>query len=159
MNKAALMTVLSGKLQEQLNVLKESALAAHGAATHPESQAEDKYDTRGLEASYLADAQSRRANELEQLITFYAHLELKAFGPNTPIASTALIELESNGKQLFYFLIPKGGGISLNFEGKKIHTVTPQSPIGEALLDRLQGDEIEITIQASNRDYEIIKVW
>ena len=49
--------------------------------------------------------------------------------------------------------------MSLTFEGKLIQVITPQSPLGEALLGRQVGDQIDIQIQREIRDLEIVSVW
>src|SRR5262249_52749691 len=109
MDKRELLKKLEAKVAADLAVLTQAALAAHQAATHTESKAEDQYDTRGLEASYLAGAQSKRAMELQEILDLYRYVDLKSFGPETPIASTAIVETDSEGKRSFYFLMPKGG--------------------------------------------------
>lgn len=156
-DKKALLQLFEAKILEMLRVLTQSALDAHAAATHTESKAEDQYDTRGLEASYLAGAQSRRAMELEQSLNVYRFVDLKAFNDETPIASTALIELKSEeDRSTFYLLMPQGGGMNVLWEGVKVQTVTPQSPVGEALLGKKVGDEISIFVEGKDRDFEIV---
>jgi transcription elongation GreA/GreB family factor len=159
MNKRGLLSQFETQIAADRATLVQAALAAHEAATHAESKAEDEYDTRGLEASYLAGAQSRRALELEELMNIFHHVDIIEFSESTPIAATAVIELTSDGKATYYLLMPKGGGLSTTFEGKTILVITPQSPLGEALLGRKVGDEIDVTIQKVNRDYEITKIW
>ncbi len=159
MDKKALLHAYEKLIAADLLVLTQAALAAHEAATHAESKAEDQYDTRGLEASYLAGAQSKRALELEALLAMYRFMDLKNFTKDDPIASTAIVEVESDGKRLFYFLMPKGGGMSATQEGKQILVITPQSPVGEALLGRKVGDQIEVQIQRVKRDFDILAVW
>src|SRR3954467_14708012 len=107
-DKKALLRDLESQAATALGVLRQAALAAHEAATHSESKAEDQYDTRGLEASYLAGAQSKRAAQWEEVLSIFRHIDLKDFGPATPIASTAIVELESDEKKSYYFLMPKG---------------------------------------------------
>ena len=63
--KAALLKQLAAKLEAELATIRAAAQATHAAATHPDAKAENKYDTRGLEASYLAGAQQERVAELE----------------------------------------------------------------------------------------------
>ena len=60
-DKQAIIDRLVEKLQSEAEALVRAAQAAHEAATHEESRAEDHHDTRGLEASYLAGAQAQRA--------------------------------------------------------------------------------------------------
>lgn len=47
------------------------ARTAHAEATHEESRPEDKYDTRGLEAAYLASGQAKQAAEAKRAIAQY----------------------------------------------------------------------------------------
>jgi len=158
MDKEAIRKQFIAQIKGDLDVLVQSALAAKEAATHSESKAEDQYDTRGLEASYLAGAQSERVTELEGLLAVYRNLDLEAFNDETPLRSTALIELSSENKTLYCLLMPQGGGRSLEFEGKRVQVVTPQSPLGQALLGRKPGDEIEVRTQIV-REFTIVKAW
>lgn len=139
--------------------LKEAALATYEAATHEESKPENEYDTRGLEASYLAGAQAKRIAEIEEVLVVFKHLNIKNFGPGDKINSTAIVEVSLNGKKSFLFLLPKGGGVSVEFEGKTIQVVTPVTPLGEALQDLSQGDDAVVETGNQVREYEILKVW
>jgi transcription elongation GreA/GreB family factor len=158
MNKRELLKKLEDQISHDLDVLIQAANAAHVAATHVESKAEDQYDTRGLEASYLAGAQSKRAMELEDLRDIFRHIDILNFGPDSAIAATAVIEVESEGKRAYYLLMPLGGGMSISFEGKWIQVITPQSPLGSALLGHRPGDQVEVQIQNVLRDYDVISV-
>ncbi len=158
MDKSKIRSILEAQLVADLAMLTQSALAAKEAATHSESKAEDQYDTRGLEASYLAGAQAKRVVELEGLLAQLRHMDFRSFNAQTPISSTALIELQAEDKTLHCLLLPEGGGRSVVYDGKSIQITTPQSPLGEALLGRKQGDEIEVRT-AVTRDYLIHQVW
>jgi transcription elongation GreA/GreB family factor len=159
MNKKEILAKFAERIAADLAVFTAAANAAHEAATHEESKAEDQYDTRGLEASYLAGAQSKRAAELEGLLALYRFVDLKNFGPETPIASTALVELECEGKHHTYLMMPQGGGLHVEHEGKTVQIVTPQAPMGEALMGKRVGDSVEVFVQKTSRDYEILAVW
>ena len=159
MDKKALLQLFTEKVAGDLHVMTQAAIAAHEGATHAESKAEDQYDTRGLESSYLAGAQSKRALELEATLGLFRFIDLRVFTLATPIAATAVIELASDGKHARYFFMPKGGGMSVTFQGHSVLIVTPQSPLGEAILGRKVGDAIEVGVGATSRDYEIIAVW
>src|SRR5438067_13760599 len=91
-------------LRDSLAVLQKAAQAAHAEATHESSKAENKYDTRGLEAAYLAGGQARQAKETLDSIAIYEALVTRDFGPGEPIGLTALIELETDGARFHYFL-------------------------------------------------------
>jgi transcription elongation GreA/GreB family factor len=159
MDKRALLDKVIAKLESDHKTLAESAMNTYQAATHEESGAEDQYDTRGLEASYLAGAQAKRVADLEQLILQYRFLELAEFKENSPIVATALVELENeDGKRSFYFLLPKGGGMSIPHEGQNVHIITPQAPLGEALIGRKKGDTAILDNGRETKELEIISV-
>lgn len=159
MDKKKLIETIRAQLLKDLSVLKEAALATYEAATHEESKPENEYDTRGLEASYLAGAQAKRISEIEELLVIYKHLDVKDFGPNDKINATALVEVEFNGKHSFFFIMAKGGGLSVPFDGKTIQVITPNSPLGEAMQDLLKGGVAVVETGDQVREYEIINVW
>ena len=88
-------------------------------------------------------------------------LELLSFKPGARIAVSALVELLTDGKPLHYFLVPAAGGERLQLGGTEIQTLTPQSPLGRALLGLTEGDEAELPARQAGepaRSYEIIRV-
>lgn len=155
MTKALLIEAICVKLEQELQLIKSAALSAHQAATGPESKAENQYDTRGLEASYLAGAQAKRVSELEETLIVYRATKPKEFKPHEVIAPTALVEVVSQGKRSLVFILAKGGGLSIVFQGKTIQVVTPQSPLGEALIGLKAGDVAQVEQGAVLREYEI----
>ncbi len=106
MNKRAIIKKILGKLADELEVYFRAARFARAEATHEQNKAENKYDTRGLEASYLAHGQSRQAAELEAAIADFEKLKARAFGANEPIEVGALVELEMGGDNSLYFIGP-----------------------------------------------------
>ncbi len=69
MLKIDLVYNVSVQLQRQLDTLLHASHQAHQSATHCESKAENKYDTLGLEAAYLAHGLSVRAQQLQRAIS------------------------------------------------------------------------------------------
>jgi hypothetical protein len=61
--------------------LEKAARASHAEATHESSKAESKYDTRGLEAAYLAGGQARQVKEILDSIKAYEALATPALAP------------------------------------------------------------------------------
>lgn len=158
MDKKKFISFVQKQLETDYEVLKKAALATYEAATHEESKAENEYDTRGLEASYLAGAQAKRLAEIEELFTLFKFIRLQEFTAQDPIASTALVEISLKGKRSFVFLSPKGGGINVNFEGQVIQIITPNSPLGEALLDLQVGDTAIVESGDREIEYQILSV-
>lgn len=158
MDKKKFISFVQKQLETDYEVLKKAALATYEAATHEESKAENEYDTRGLEASYLAGAQAKRLAEIEELFTLFKFIRLQEFTAQDPIGSTALVEISLKGKRSFVFLSPKGGGINVNFEGQVIQIITPNSPLGEALLDLQVGDTAIVESGDREIEYQILSV-
>ncbi len=156
--KQKLVEMIIAKIEEELRVLVTAAKAAHEAATHEESKAEDQHDTRGLEASYLAGAQAQRAGELQQLLIVFKNLKLKDLPSGSSIAVGAMVEVLSENRKAYYFLAPGGGGMSFTIEGKRINLISPQSPLGEELVGRKVGHTIEVETKGAIREYEILSV-
>jgi transcription elongation GreA/GreB family factor len=161
MDKKILIQAFINQIENKLAMIVQSAIAAREAATHSESKAEDTYDTRGLEASYLAGAQSKRVEELEALLALFRHTPLRTFSSSDAIAPTALVELASDeeAKPLWVLLMPKGGGLVTNIDGKSIQVVTALSPLGEALVNRRMGEEIQVDVGSKTKDYCIKHVY
>src|SRR5882762_153317 len=104
MNKTALVKRIIAVLTRSLSVLEKAARASHEEATHESSRAESKYDTRGLEAAYLAGGQTRQAKEILDAISLYQSSAPKEFAANDPIDLTALVELEADGARSYFFI-------------------------------------------------------
>ena len=83
--KQALVRKIIQALQAELERFAKAARASHAEATDPQSKAEHKYDTRGLEAAYLAGGQARKVSELEETIEQFQKLKIVEFTPETPI--------------------------------------------------------------------------
>jgi transcription elongation GreA/GreB family factor len=157
--KSEIIKILLAKLQTNLESLVETSLIARDAATSEESKAENKYDTRGLEASYLAGAQSKRAVELQESIYRISTLPLKDYDQNTTISSTAIIELDMNESKKYFFLLPVAGGISLSVNGITLQTLTVEAPLGRELLDKSVGDSFDFKIGDKLNECEITQIW
>src|SRR5436190_12732824 len=93
--KADLMERIIEALHDSLAVLEKAAREAHAEATHESSKAENKYDTRGLEASYLARGQSKQAAEVAQAVHEFASLFPRNFKEGDAIDVGAFVELKS----------------------------------------------------------------
>src|SRR5437868_9856489 len=118
--KSELIGCIIEALHDSLAVLEKAARAAHAEATHESSKAENKYDTRGLEAAYLAGGQARQAREILDSIKVYQLIQIRDFGPNDPIDLTAVVELDAGGSRSTYFIGPNSGGLELQYRGEEV---------------------------------------
>jgi transcription elongation GreA/GreB family factor len=158
MKKALLIKRIIAKLAESVENLERAARASHAEATHESSKAESKYDTRGLEAAYLAGGQARQAKELLQTIEAFEKLPVKPFGVADAIDLGALVELEMDGATSSFFIGPKGGGLEVEHAGAEITVITPQSPLGEGLVGRKKGERWTSKLGGRSVKYHIAGV-
>lgn len=158
MDKAKFVEFVCDRLEKDLAALKEVAKATAEAATHEEAKPENQYDTRALENSYLAGAQSKRVIETEEALVAFKNIEVKNFGKNDPIASSALVVVELDGEKKTFFIAPKGGGLSMDFEGQRIMIITPNSPVGEALQGLKAGQSVDVDRGEETLEYDVISV-
>ncbi|MFZ0826587.1 MAG: transcription elongation factor GreAB [Verrucomicrobiia bacterium] len=158
MNKRALIRKIVARLTDELEVYFRAAQASRAEATHEQSKAENKYDTRGLEASYLARGQSKQAAEIQAAIAAFEKLDTHKFGPGVPIDVGALVELEFDGEKTAYFIGPRAGGTEVVHDKREILVITPQSPLGEQLLGKMQGEVLKLNLAGAQNQYRVTMV-
>jgi hypothetical protein len=157
-NKRALVKKILAQIEAEVESYAKAAKAAHAEATHEQNKAENKYDTRGLEAAYLAGAQSRQAAVAQQAIEDFTKLALKDFTKADAIDLTALVELESKGERSLFFIGPCKGGLEIQQNGREVLVLTPQAPLGQQLVGRRQGDRFKWGEGRFATDYQIVSV-
>jgi transcription elongation GreA/GreB family factor len=158
MTKGELVGKLLFALRAEHDNVDRLARETAEAANHPEARPENDKDTRKLELSYLAQGQAARARELEATIATLVSQPPRAFRPDEAIALGALVTLESAGKTERVLLCSGGGGSSIDDEHGAVRVVTPEAPLGRALLGKTAGDEIELTVAGRKRELLIVSV-
>ena len=78
MTKIELLATIINSLEADLALFFAAAKAAHEAATHEECAPDNKYDTTALEASYIAQGQANRAQEIRVALEGYRNLDRKS---------------------------------------------------------------------------------
>lgn len=158
MDKTILIEDIINQLQRQRQSSIAAADVAKETATHTENVAENRYDTLGLEASYLAHGQSLRTQETEASIESFkalgkslSHDLLNALSKNLDIPSSELVQIGSlihledqDGQRKWYFLAAKSGGLTIHSQSCDVFVLTPQAPMGAALMGKETGDEISV---------------
>ena len=139
-DKSAIHSKITASLRRELEGYTRAAKAAQAAATDPDSKAENKYDTRNLEASYLARGVAFRIVETEAALLEWEAMPPQDFSAVLPVAVGALIVLEGDQGRTGYFMGPGGGGIEVEHDGLEITVITPAAPLGKQLLQRREGE-------------------
>jgi transcription elongation GreA/GreB family factor len=158
MNKRVVLKKIIAKLTGELEIYFRAALYARAEATDEQNKPESKYDTRGLEASYLARGQSKQAAELEAAIAEFEKLDPRKFADGEAVGIGALVQLEQGGESSFYFLGPRAGGTEIIHDKKEILVITPHSPLGEQLMEKKAGDKFQLKLGNESREAVILSV-
>ena len=141
--KSPLLDLIRAELRAQLERLAKAASETHAAATDPGSKAEGKYDTRSLEASYLAAGQARQVDAIAAARHTFEALHLPNFPGDAAIDAGALVEVALQGGTAFFLLVPACGGLVITHAGREITLLTPDSGLYRKLLGRHRGDSLD----------------
>ncbi len=144
MNKQAVLDQILSVLNSELAALTRAAQGAFAAATDPDSKAENKYDTRTLEASYVARGQAQRVAELQEAVRAFGALSGNTLDSGAAITLGALLSLALPGEVVHYFLGPFAGGTEIMHEGHEVVVITPASALGQKLIGKRAGDAITL---------------
>ena len=137
--KIKLIQTLIVQLEEKFKILQASALEAKEAATNEESKAENKYDTRGLEASYLAGAQAKRAKNLQDSIYVFSKIKEEELNSTGQVAMYSVLsaeleaenenpDSESQMSEKKFLIVPNQGGLTLELDGQTYFCLLYTSP-------------------------------
>lgn len=158
MKKAELIAALAGHLERLAALYDAAARKTHAEATDEENRAEDKYDTRGLEASYLAQGQANQLAETVEAIAHYRRLRARTFAAGEGIDIGAYVELTAGRECSRLFIGPCAGGTEIEFAGQTVLVLTPQSPLGRQLMGHKAGDQIAMKLGGRPVKYHIATV-
>ncbi|MDB6079005.1 MAG: hypothetical protein JWO82_2752 [Akkermansiaceae bacterium] len=141
--KSALLEKIRHELRAQLERLSKAALDAHAAATDPGSKAESKYDTRSLEASYLAVGQAKQVTDAAEAVRLFENLTLPDFTMEDAVDFGALVETDMDGESEWFLLVPAAGGMVVEHHGMEITLLTPESGLYGKLVGMKTGDFLD----------------
>lgn len=159
MNKQQIIIHIIQELEAIRLVAVNAVIQASETATHEENVAENKYDTLGLEAAYLAHGQAQRVKECDADLVAFKVLSLPDSVEKMAVSlGTLVIICDDNDTEQYLFIGPAAGGLKLQCNGRDITVITPSAPLGRALMGSRVDDEVELCIGDSKHTYEVISV-
>lgn len=158
MNKQKLLESVIAQMEEELSRARAAYASTNEAATADENRPENQFDTRALEASFLARGQAARISEVEHGIKVLRELPMKEFASDTPVQGGALVTVECEGAQQKHFVLPVGAGLSVPNGKDKISVVTYSSPLGAALLGKTEGETFTFLRAGAKKEFDILSV-
>jgi transcription elongation GreA/GreB family factor len=162
-DKGQVLDALRHRVDADLESITRSQRATHAGATHEESRPENAKDTRALESTYLARGLAERVSELQNARAALSSLVLESFEGDRPIGVGALVTLEledadGNCRMARYLVTPVAGGLRLTLGGVEIDSLSPQSPLGRALLGQSIDDEVEFRTPQGTRSGVVLSI-
>ena len=159
MDKFLLLQQVLERLAEDLLQAKQAVRAAHETANHEENIVENKYDTLGLEAAYLATGQARRAEAIRLALANWRQFRPNPYDASKGIQLGALVCLvDSDDKQQQLFLGPDGGSMNLVSGAQHVQVISSQALLGKAMLGKCEGDEVSIQVGPIRQQFEVLRI-
>lgn len=159
MDKFLLQQQVLERLADDLLQAEQAVRTAHETATHEENIAENKYDTLGLEAAYLATGQARRAEAIRESIARWRRFRPNPYDASRGIELGALVCLvDSDDQQQQLFLGPPGGSMQLVTGAQLVQVISSEAPLGRAMLGKCEGDQVSIQVAPIRQQFEVLRV-
>lgn len=143
------------EIKKNLDLATAAAQNTYDIATHEDSKAENKYDTRGLEASYLAGAQAERVRDLREVLAIVTGYCNRPKPASEKAEFGSLVQLQVGEKIIWVILLPKGGGQSVVVDQQSVQVVTNESPLGKQLFSKNVGFDFLL----NSKNYEIAEIF
>ncbi len=157
LDKNKILNELVTKAKSDYEGLKAALGTTKGHASDSDMKAEGKYDTRSIEAGYLAGAQKVRVDELENEVKLLEEINLNL--GNDLICIGSLVEIELNQNKRLYFISSTAGGTILNIDNHPILVISAFSPIGDCAIGLGKNDTFDIENKNGIREYTICNIW
>lgn len=142
MEKSNIINLVREAVRDQHDRMLAAARDTAAGVTDAENKAENKYDTRGLEASYLAAGQGEQVEALREAVQMFQPAAFPNFAEGEEIGAGALVEGEIDGERMYFLLAPRGGGIICDYEGCEVTVLTPEAPLRQKLQGLSAGDAV-----------------
>jgi len=158
LDRLSALTAIRTALRERASVLQANADVARDEATHEDSRAENKYDTRAIEAGYLAGAQAKRARDAAADAAWFEALPDAGPGGDA-VRGPALVALEDDdGVVHHYFVAARAGGLRVDVGDTAVRVVTLDAPLGRALVGAEVDDDVEVDVGAERRSFVLLRI-
>lgn len=143
------------KVRTELAALESASKSAKSYVTEGDIKSDGKYDTRGIEAGYLAGAQEKRVEELKLELQMLEEIPVRDFSKDEEVGIGSLVDLTFKGQTRRYFIAPTAGGTMLNIDETPILVISTFSPIGDAVFGTTLGEEFELETPQELRLYKV----
>ncbi len=156
MEKEILRSALIKQVTIERDLQKKIVDDTKAMQIHSDLKSEGKYDTRAIEASYLADGQRKRLEELELDLQMLEDVPLES---SESIQIGALACLSHKDVDRWYYFTPNCGGTMLDLSGKPVLVISVFSPLGNEAVGLTAGEEFVVETPREERAYRIKSIF
>ncbi len=159
MNKEALIGKVVLKLEKEIAELEEGATSAHAASVDAPGAMQSHSDTSKFQNKVSEENLVSMLEEKKNRCGAIKTLEIPSEISEIQIGACILAEDGENEKR--YILLPGGAGIEV-WDDETLDsymTITPEVPIGKALLGKKEGIKTVFKVGSKEKKLLIKKVW
>ena len=141
--KQAIIQAVIEQLEKELGRQSNANVQSNATTAYSASNADKQRDTTGFEAAFLAHGYAKHCMDLSHQLEELRAMPVEDF-TGQEIDIGALVEVEMGGDVDHYLMLHCGGGTDVEVDGKKITVITPESPLGHALLGNIEAGFVEL---------------
>lgn len=158
--KRSVVSAVIVEIESMISTAEKERQKAIEESRYHKGAMESRYDTFKEEAQYLMAAQDLRIRDLSNTVSVLKVLLSKPIVQKERIENYALVEIEDadNGSSATYLILPEGGGISCDINGKSVFTISVTSPLAKALIGLSDGSDIELNVGATRKYFTVVSV-
>ena len=157
MDKKLLLGKVIASLEADVAKQRESFESMRQASADAPGRMQSRYDSSKTEMGWVAQGLGRALREKEADLVSVKSTVL----PDSPSAAclgcVVGMSTMSTDRTEYFFLIPGPAGSVVEHDGRRITTLTPNTPLGRALVGKRVGDVFEISFPKP-RSVTIVKV-
>jgi transcription elongation GreA/GreB family factor len=150
--KKHIIKLLEGRIAD----LTEVVDSVTSEVTSGDNKQESKYDTRAIEASYLAGAQKARLETLRRELSLMKLLNIEPNDELIKVGSLVKI-LKNQQDEQYFFFTPQTGGERLKIGDIEIITLSMTNPLSREFVGLDVGEEF--LFEQTNNEYEVLVIF
>lgn len=155
-DKINILALIINQLKADITIAENAVKVARDTATHKDCLGSSKYETMGLEASYLAQGQGIRLLELERSLAYFKQLTPQ---PLDSIQLGSLVVLnDEHDEQQPFLLAADAGGLKIPCQQHTITVITSKAPLGKAMVGKSTGEDFALKIAGKDRYFKVLSI-
>lgn len=142
MDKPFILSCVIEALRSEAERIEMSAAGTQREATEAPSPMESYSDKTKFEMQTMTGALRQASERIRRAITTLEGFTCPPAGGRIAAGTLAVTE-ETGQNHKWYFMLPEGAGITIPQGKETIIVITPQTPLGAALMGKRAGDAVE----------------